>query len=47
MRSQVHLLPVRLKVGIAQDSSDGAVANIDALGAYVFAEQRCRPMRYR
>jgi hypothetical protein len=47
MRSQLHLLSVRLKVGIAQDSSDGAVADVDALGAYVFAEQRCRPMRYR
>src|SRR5262249_23042918 len=47
VRPEVHLLPVRLKVGIAQDASDGAVADLDALSAYVLAEQRRRPMRHR
>src|SRR6266545_3089827 len=47
MRSQVHLLPLRLQVGVAQDTSYGAVARLDALTAYVFAEERRRPVRDR
>src|SRR5215471_11553743 len=47
LRGQVHLLPMRLKIGVAQDASDCSVADVDALRANVLAEQRRRPVRYR
>ncbi len=47
VRRQVHLLAMRLKVGVVQDAPHGAVADLDPLLANVLAEQRFRPVRDR
>jgi hypothetical protein len=47
VRRQVHLLTMRLQVGVMQDSRDRTVADLNALSPNVLAEERRRPMRDR
>ena len=47
VRRQIHLLSMRLQVGVAQDASDRAVADRNVLATNVRTKQRSRPVRDR
>jgi hypothetical protein len=47
VRRQIHLLSMRLHVGVAQDATYRAVADRDVLSTNVRTKQRSRPMRDR
>jgi hypothetical protein len=45
VRRQIHLLPMWLQIGVAQDASHRAVADLDVLSTHMRAKQRGRPVR--